>query len=163
MEEDNIYYVYCLINPIDNKIFYIGHGHGRRIHQHWYSFSRYGHKGCDGNRYKYDVLKDILKANLVPIEKKICTKLSIKAAIKFEACLIRKYGRLCNKTGFLTNIREDELHSPMSIPEIAKKCSESKKRLFQTDYGKELARQQSIRETGKKRSAKTKAKNIRLK
>jgi hypothetical protein len=28
------YYVYCLVNPRDNKIFYIGKGKGNRVFQH---------------------------------------------------------------------------------------------------------------------------------
>lgn len=53
------YYVYCLVDPRDNKIFYIGKGYGNRVFQH-------AQNALDENlgSLKLDTIRDIIKANL---------------------------------------------------------------------------------------------------
>jgi len=128
LEEERIYYVYKLINPIDNQVFYIGYGKNRRIGSHWRSFCKSGWYGCDGNYDKYCVFRKIQEAGLEPIEEIITNKnLSKKNAIKVETKFIKKYGRIWDGSGILTNIKEDESKSPMEIPSIRDKVSKALK------------------------------------
>lgn len=50
------YYVYCLVNPRDNKIFYIGKGKGNRVYQH-------GKDSLNENdqSLKLDIIRSILR------------------------------------------------------------------------------------------------------
>jgi hypothetical protein len=109
-DDRKIYYVYQLINPIDNKIFYIGYGKNKRISSHWKIFVREGWDvtSVAYNYYKYVILQQIYERNLQPIEQKIVENKSLQTVRILEEQLIKKYGKICDDTGILTNILDYE-------------------------------------------------------
>ena len=58
--ESLAYYVYALIDPRDNRIFYIGKGKGNRIFQHAKDAL-----GCNDQSLKLDIIRSILKEGKV--------------------------------------------------------------------------------------------------
>lgn len=57
------FYVYELINPINNKVFYIGKGTGDRAKYHQSHIEKYNKDICN-NKHKYDIIKNVLNEDL---------------------------------------------------------------------------------------------------
>jgi hypothetical protein len=88
------YYVYCLINPEDNSIFYIGKGSGNRVFAH-----AEGSLKSDLESDKFEVIKSIMDKNLEVQHYILRYGLTEKEAFEVEAALIDFIGldNLTNK------------------------------------------------------------------
>lgn len=93
---DNEYYVYLLIDPRDNAIFYIGKGKGNRVSSH----VKNSLKGKIDNVKKYQRIIDIYKAGFEVITEKPHEYLSQSEAYRIERELISEY-----KQAGITNIK----------------------------------------------------------
>lgn len=100
------FYVYLLINPIDNNIFYIGKGKGKRAWNH----TRNCKGGYELNSIKAEIIKSILSNGLQPIVFILENKLSEIEAFEIEGRLIRKFKNygLSNIASGLKSDRENE-------------------------------------------------------
>lgn len=90
------FYVYLLIDPRDQTLFYVGKGSKRRAHAHWYLHR----KGVfQTNREKAKRLADIDAADLVPRVDILCDGLGEGDALNLESAVIRRIGfkRLTNR------------------------------------------------------------------
>jgi hypothetical protein len=92
------YYVYLLVNPIDNKIFYVGKGIGKRAWEHLKA------KGC--NKEKNDLIKFIYANNQKPKVLIYKDDISELEALGIESDLINTIPNLTNKQtpGFIFDI-----------------------------------------------------------
>ncbi len=94
-------YVYELINPKTNETFYVGKGSGKRhLHHHKEAMCS---QASWTNVEKCKTILNILDDGLSIIYK-IHKHPNETAAFVHERELIRKYGRICNGTGILTNM-----------------------------------------------------------
>jgi len=96
--------LYIDINPITNKIFYVGIGSDARI------------KWLARNRYHVNILNTI--PNKTQIRRILYKNICIEKAWKIEKQIIKKCGRLFNKTGCLANIHEGgplQMEDPTAI------------------------------------------------
>jgi len=82
----NIYYVYQLIDPRNNKPFYIGEGKDQRAWSHQKFTS-----GCN-NPHKDRIIRKIQKSGLEVIVKIIYNELTKQQSIQFEEQLIEEIG-----------------------------------------------------------------------
>ncbi|WP_026776113.1 GIY-YIG nuclease family protein [Polaribacter sp. Hel_I_88] len=97
---DHNYYVYALIDPRDNEIFYIGKGKNQRYNDHKIDDNR------DGNREKKNKIKAIkLSGNKVRVVK-LLEYLNEEIAFKIEEILIYNIGRKAFYEGSLTNFNK---------------------------------------------------------
>ena len=94
------YYVYCLVDPRDNRIFYIGKGKGNRVFQH-------AKASLNENEHslKLDIIRSILKEGKEVKHYIIRHNLTEETAITLESTLIDllTYEKF-NKTNQLANI-----------------------------------------------------------
>lgn len=107
-----MYYVYELKYPESNIAFYVGKGKGRRAAYH----TMRNKKGCwTENRYKDNVIRQILDTGNEPIIEYVFYSDNEDTAYAFEEYLIKRYGRrLFEENGILTNICESS-RPPYSI------------------------------------------------
>jgi hypothetical protein len=94
--DDKIYYVYQLIDPRDNVVFYIGKGKGNRISSHVKSYMA----GKIDNVHKHRKIKEIIECGFIVTEQIIHNNLSEKDAYRIERELIS-----INKGNAITNIK----------------------------------------------------------
>lgn len=135
--EENRFYVYHLINPITNKIFYVGKGTGSRCKRHLTDKPKYAF-----NKRLNGYIKKLIVSETPPIIIKISENLTEKDAYQLEEINIKRYGRIgFDEGGILLNILESgrppayegENHPwwGRSHSEITKnKISETKKELI---------------------------------
>ena len=143
-------YVYQHICIANNEVFYIGIGtrknHGRAYDKYPYR------RNSIWNRYvnKHgQFLVEILYENITR-----------KDAVKIETKLIKKYGRICDKTGTLANILLDERYSFYGV--LRKPHSlETKEKLRLSNIGKKLSIE-TKKKMSKVRTGKKFSKNVRL-
>jgi antitoxin component YwqK of YwqJK toxin-antitoxin module len=95
----NEYYVYGLIDPRTETVFYIGKGKGKRITQHLNE-----KENIHSNTGKLNLIKEIQKSNYEVTQKVFAEKLSEEAALLLEKILIFRFGRKIFDEGILTNI-----------------------------------------------------------
>ena len=97
-----MYYVYELKYPESNITFYVGKGKGRRAAYH----TMRNKKGCwTDNRYKDNVIRQILNTGVDPLIEYVFYAEDENIAYDHEEALIKKYGRrLFDENGILTNI-----------------------------------------------------------
>lgn len=93
------FYVYGLIDPRKNSIFYIGKGKGKRVFQHATEKEE-----IHSNTEKLKIIKEIQKAGLEAEHTIIAEKLSEETALLLERLLIYRIGRSIFDEGGLTNI-----------------------------------------------------------
>lgn len=81
--ENIAHYVYVLVDPRNNKIFYVGEGKGNRVFNHV-------HDAIDGDRdsLKLDTIRDIMSEGLEVIHYIVRHGLSEKVALEIESTLI---------------------------------------------------------------------------
>jgi antitoxin component YwqK of YwqJK toxin-antitoxin module len=96
----NDFYVYGLLDPRTNSLFYIGKGRDNRINQHFNNKAK-----SDGNNEKINVINEIQNANLNVKKIQIGKNLSEEAAYILERILIYRIGRKILDEGTLTNIQ----------------------------------------------------------
>lgn len=92
------YYVYLLVNPITNKIFYVGKGKGNRALQHYKDYKRCKEK----NSFKYKEIQSFAKLGFKPIVKIVADNLEESIAYRIETKLIKRLYK------DLTNISQNE-------------------------------------------------------
>lgn len=85
----NDYYVYQLVNSLDNKPFYIGKGRENRIHAHILEAHRNG-DGC--NPKKIFKIRSIEREDGKILEEKLIDNLTEIDALDMEEVVIRRYG-----------------------------------------------------------------------
>ena len=86
--EENKYYVYALIDPVNKIPFYIGKGCGDRMYHHL--------KNDKTNIKKVHIIEVIRSLGLEPIPKKIAENLDEKSAYQMEYEIIKSCKRLYN-------------------------------------------------------------------
>ena len=119
-----MFYVYALINPIDNLPFYIGKGKGNRAFFHLSNETR----AKEENKRKWNKIQSIRKQGYEPVIQFIKTELSEDKAYELETEYIKKYGRKrYDKGGILTNLCIDA--KPPNL----------KGKTYEEIYGKEKA------------------------
>jgi antitoxin component YwqK of YwqJK toxin-antitoxin module len=96
----NDFYVYGLIDPRTNSLFYIGKGRGNRINQHFHNKVK-----SDGNNEKIRVINEIQNTKLNVKKIQIGKNLSEESAYILEKILIYRIGRVIFDEGTLTNIQ----------------------------------------------------------
>jgi hypothetical protein len=100
-----MYYVYALIDPRDNTIFYVGKGQKDRASVHT-KLVKLGKPS--ENPYKDNVIKNILNEGLEPIIDYVLHTSNEADAYKLEEDLIKQYGRRkYDEGGILTNLCEN--------------------------------------------------------
>ena len=96
--DDDVYYVYGLIDPRCGQYFYIGKGKNNRAWDHINKIDKI-------NKRKQRLIDDIKAENLMPEVKIIQEQLSNSVALNLEIELIKKYGRRhIDENGLLTNL-----------------------------------------------------------
>ena len=98
------YYVYKLIDPRNNQPFYIGKGKDNRASIHLYEAHKPRKEWYNEN--KNQTILDIENEGKSIIIKKVKENLLEQEAYDLEISLIKKYGKLINGTGILTNISD---------------------------------------------------------
>ena len=93
------YYVYGLIDPRTNLIFYIGKGKGKRVLQHFKEKLR-----VQSNTEKLQIIEEIQKAGLEADHIIISENLNEEAALLLERLIIHRLGRKIFGEGTLSNI-----------------------------------------------------------
>ena len=125
------YYVYALIDPRNNKPFYIGKGSGDRAYQH----TRF--KDGNDNPYKDRKIKSILKENLEIIVKLIHADIDSESlAYSLEESIIKEIG-LENLTNMTENARPPSKLGWTPSEETLRKRSAKLKGLERTDEWRE--------------------------
>jgi len=92
---ENVFYVYLLIDPRNNKSFYVGKGCGNRIYDHVKEAQR-----SSKNSYKLNKIRKIMNLGLdINYEKVFRTNIEAKA-LEYEIKIIKEIGldNLCNIT-----------------------------------------------------------------
>jgi hypothetical protein len=98
----SIYYVYTISDPRESQPFYVGMGKNNRAESHL-TVSPSKERS---NPHRYRKIKQILQAGLVPVIQIAANSFnSKKEAGVYEINLIKQYGRQCDHTGILCNIK----------------------------------------------------------
>ncbi|WP_242084204.1 GIY-YIG nuclease family protein [Aestuariivivens sediminis] len=97
-EQNKIYYIYALIDPRDNEIFYIGKGKGDRYLQHFKEKNK--RVKNPGKHYK---IEEIEEEGFTVKTEILFSDLDEKTAYEIERILIYKHGRAVYNEGNLTN------------------------------------------------------------
>ncbi len=84
--------LYVDINPITNKIFYVGVGNKQRV------------KHMKRNRFHREIVNSLPNKNF--IRRILYENIAIEKAWRIERQIIKKCGRLVHKTGYLSNIHD---------------------------------------------------------
>lgn len=104
------YYVYLLVNPITNKIFYVGKGKGKRALQHYKDY-----KNCkEKNLFKYNEIKSFAKYGYKPKVKIVIDNIEEQKAYQIETKLIKRLYK------DLTNISQNENEPNVLKREVGK-------------------------------------------
>ena len=176
----NKYYVYHIINPITDRIFYVGKGTGNRCKQHLTDKKEYA-----SNKRLNGYIRNLVINNTTPLIIRIAENLIESVAYEIEELEIKKYGRKgIDEGGILLNILNSgrppsfkgEAHhwyGRKHSDESKRKISETKKELYskgliktckghiQTDEHKEKNRQAHLGKTRSKEAVeKTRLANL---
>lgn len=104
-EDELMYYVYGLIDPRNNQVFYIGKGKDDRALSHFKESSL----STEGNTRKTAKIKKLISLGYSPMIEFYAQNIEDESlAYKIESSLIEKYGRVdYDDNGILTNICKD--------------------------------------------------------
>jgi hypothetical protein len=132
-EGEIMYYVYGLIDPRNNQVFYIGKGMGDRAMSHF----RESALSSEGNTRKTAKIKKLKSLGYSPMIEFYAQNIEDEElAYSIEASLIKKYGRIdYDKGGVLTNVCEDN------------RPPNHKGKTYSEIYGEEKAKEQIRRRT----------------
>lgn len=175
--QEKRYYVYHIINPLTDRIFYVGKGTGSRCKQHLTDKKEYAF-----NKRLNGYIRNLIENNTPPIITKIAENLTEQEAYELEESEIKKYGRRgIDDEGILLNLiesgrppifkgEEHPWYGRSHTDESKRKMSETKKELYKkgliktckghkhTDEAKEKNRQAHL---GKKQTEDTINKRIK--
>lgn len=145
----NNHYVYYLIDPFSNVVFYVGKGVGRRMYQH--EILTKAGKKSNNNRHLFNKINKILRNGGSIIYKIVCDNMDASTACLREQEEIRHIGRNDLKQGPLCNLTDGGEGQQTLSPEIL-----ARKRL-KCAYPKSLKHRQnlSVSLSGRKLSALT--------
>jgi len=99
LESKKEYYVYGLIDPIDNELFYVGKGIGNRVYDHLTEVYLEGR----GNKDKIERIENIVNMGLDVNIKYFAKNLSERDALILEEIIVFRIGRKWLGFGNLTN------------------------------------------------------------
>ena len=98
---NSMYYVYVLIDPRNNKPFYVGKGKGDRVERHYYNWSSID----KSNLYKSRKIKKLKELGYQPKYKIVFQSTNQSCVFQKEKELIAEWGRSgIDKQGILTNV-----------------------------------------------------------
>ena len=133
-----MFYVYQLIDPRNNKPFYVGKGKNNRMYDHVVIVKR-GHSPNGNDKLKNKILK-ILESKMNIIYKKIFYSDDEKNVFETEEKMIRNIGlkNLCNLTyGGEGNVPSNETREKMRNAQLGKTATkESRKKMSDAKKGK---------------------------
>jgi hypothetical protein len=130
-----MYYVYALIDPIDNQPFYIGKGKKSNNRHKDHLTERRGKE----NKLRWKKICNLRKLNLEPIIQILIDNIEDETdAYNKETQLIKQYGKLIDKTGILTNIIDDG-RPPSWKGRV--KTAEHRRKLSEAHLGKKLSKE----------------------
>lgn len=176
------YYVYELIDPKSDELFYVGKGLNKRMYSH-YNRVRTGH--VLSNEKLYYKLKSLIDENLKPIYNKVFITTNETIAYNKEVELIKKHGRekLCNLTeggngsrdsmGLVgakiskakmgkPNLKIAGKNNPAKRPEVRRKISIALTGKKLSEETKQKIRKFSLGKTNEEIYGKEKAKQMRI-
>lgn len=97
------YYVYCLCDPINCKVFYIGKGKGNRANSHLYE-----HRVLRiVNAKKHNKISEIVLSGNTPIIKFLSRNLTERQSLSIEKDLIKKYKHRLTNISYGESRKED--------------------------------------------------------
>ena len=114
------FYVYCLVDPRNENIFYVGKGVGNRVFQHAEGVIKATAKDSD----KIQLIKDIIQQGLKPRYYILRHQLTDTEALEYEALAIDLLSLVKNQQQPLTNIQGGKHSSKkglMPLEEILRK------------------------------------------
>ncbi|OFY96728.1 MAG: hypothetical protein A3K10_15680 [Bacteroidetes bacterium RIFCSPLOWO2_12_FULL_31_6] len=109
----NNYYVYFLIDPRNNEVFYIGKGKKNRINNHFKELEKYEKYNKEetnekiikfSNHAKLDIMQSIIEDGKEIIVEKVIENLSEESAFVLEEILVDRFGQKIDRKGHLTNL-----------------------------------------------------------
>jgi len=163
VETEFMYYVYGLIDPRNNQVFYIGKGKDDRALSH---FTEHALKR-EGNNKKTAKIRKLKELGYEPMIEFYAQNIEDEnIAYQIEAALIKKYGRIgYDPNGILTNICEDSRppnHKGKTYEDIYGSSAEAQRKLrheLQLKAGGWFKGHKHTEESKKKISEKTSGKN----
>lgn len=100
--QEKRYYVYHIVNPLTNRIFYVGKGTKSRCKQHLTDKKEYAF-----NKRLNGYIRNLIENNTPPVITKIAENLTEQEAYELEESEIKKYGRKgIDDEGILLNLLE---------------------------------------------------------
>lgn len=152
------YYVYHIINPITNRLFYVGKGTGNRCKQHLTDKKEYA-----SNKRLNGYIRNLIENNTPPIIIKIAENLTEEYAYELEELEIKKYGRVgFEDEGILLNILDSGRPPKLkgeNHPWWGRKHTEESKQKISKTKKEQHANGTVIVRRGYKHSEETKEKN----
>ena len=138
------FYVYELIDPRNNEVFYVGKGTGNRAYVHQYIVEKYG-KDVTNNSDKFNLIGDILSDGLDVIVKKVFKSNDEALCYEMEDKLIQEHG-LYNLTNICSSKNAGKLSE--AVKEGLKKSKLNKKRLeyIKSDEYRNMCRENNLGE-----------------
>lgn len=143
LNNDNRFYVYHLIHPETNRVFYVGKGTGTRCKQHLTDKPEY----CFNKRLT-GYIRNLIDKGTPPIIVKVLENVTEEVAYQLESRQIQEFGRVgYEENGVLLNILIDgrpphykgedhPWHGRKHKPESIEKMKETKRRNLETGVTK---------------------------
>jgi hypothetical protein len=162
-----MFYVYCLVHPHTNEVFYVGMGSGRRMYSHVQKVKQ--NRPPNNNWQLYRVIKNILNSGCDVKYKLISNNLTHTEALVLESDTIKTIGldKLCNLNFGGTGRLPGYKHTEETKQKIAKsntgkkKSIETKKKIGRSKLNnKNMLGKQHTDETKQKISDSWKHRNL---